>query len=176
MGVTLYAVRHAPTDALGRCIGRTDVSTEVPAHHAARCVERALVARPEHVWSSPLSRCAEVASLLAGAFGVDHRVDERLLEVDFGAWEGRAWSDIEAEDGEALSRWMADWQRVAPPGGETVAALEARVRAWHDQLGPGTHLLVGHAGVIRALRVLGGASWDDSMGRPAPHLELERLR
>jgi alpha-ribazole phosphatase len=93
---------------------------------------------------------------LAAAWGCPHRVDARLLEIHYGAWQGRAWTAIEQEDGERFADFMQHWQHAAPPGGEGLRDLERRVASWYVELGAGDHLLVAHAGVVRALRVLIG--------------------
>ncbi|WP_437286123.1 histidine phosphatase family protein [Sorangium sp. So ce406] len=198
----LVAFRHAPVPLSGVCYGRLDVAAELSAEAAAAAIERALAdlcLRPRAVWSSPLSRCAAPAAELAARLGAPHAVDERLLEIAYGAWEGRAWSDIERDDPIAYAAWLDGWERVGPPGGESALEVEARVRSFWRALGatsgafsapgaPGTsgdvvdpvgarpHLLVAHAGVLRALRVVAcGASWVEAMSAPAPHLAPERF-
>ncbi|MCB9611914.1 MAG: histidine phosphatase family protein [Sandaracinus sp.] len=175
--MALIAIRHAPTHAEGLCVGRYDVATKVPHEDAARTIlERWSGAPADFAWSSPLSRCAEPAHLVAHAWSRPHRVDERVLELAYGAWEGRAWSDLQREDGERLRAWMDAWTEAAPPEGESVAALEARVRAWWQTLPSGRHLLVAHAGVVRALRVIvRGATWEEAMREPVPHLQPTRF-
>lgn len=129
---------------------------------------------PVSVWSSSLTRCAEPARRLALAGGLPHRLDARLLELSYGVWEGRSWEALEREDGARLSAWMAAWREAAPPDGESVMELESRVRAWWSELSDGTHLLVAHAGVVRALRVIvADESWENAMATPVPHLRAE---
>ncbi|WP_437809695.1 histidine phosphatase family protein [Sorangium sp. So ce1078] len=191
----LIAFRHAPVALSGVCYGRLDVAAELSPEGAATAIERALRdvgLRPGVVWSSPLSRCALPAAELAARLGVAHAVDERLVEIAYGAWEGRAWSDIERDDPVAYAAWLDGWERVGPPGGESAIEVEARVRSFWRALGStagasgalgtsGTsgarpHLLVAHAGVLRALRVVAcGASWIEAMSAPAPHLAAERF-
>lgn len=143
---------------------------------AAAAIRDQLPRVPQVVHSSPVSRCVEPAALLAAAWGCPHRVDARLLELHYGAWQGRAWTAIEREDGERFARYMQHWQTEAPPGGERPRDLELRVRSWYAELPEGDHLLVAHAGVVRALRVLtSGAAWDEAMQRDVPHLRLETL-
>ena len=173
----VLAVRHAPTDAAGRCIGQTDVPTVLSADAAAERVLEALAgSRTEiaRVWSSDLQRCAAPAAIVATARGVPHRVEPGLRELAYGEWDGRAWDEIERSDSDRMARWMADWEREKPPGGETVAELEARVRRWEAGLSPNEAvLLLAHAGVVRALRVLrSGTSWGAAMREPVGHLEL----
>ncbi|WP_437631822.1 histidine phosphatase family protein [Sorangium sp. So ce854] len=185
----LVAFRHAPVPLTGVCYGRLDVAAELAAEAAAAAIERGLAdlcLRPRAIWSSPLSRCAAPAAALAARLGAPHAVDERLLEIAYGAWEGRAWSDIERDDPVAYAAWLRDWERLGPPGGESAIEVEARVRSFWRALGAtsgtsgasdaGPHLLVAHAGVLRALRVVAGdASWIEAMSAPAPHLTAERF-
>ncbi|MGK3985727.1 histidine phosphatase family protein [Sorangium sp. So ce136] len=192
----LIAFRHAPVPLAGVCYGRLDVAAELSAEAVATTIERALGdlgLRPRAIWSSPLSRCAGPAAELAARLGAPHAVDERLLEIAYGAWEGRPWSDIERDDPIAYRAWLDGWERAGPPGGESALDVEARVRSFWRALGatpwasgaPGDatdpvvarpHLLVAHAGVLRALRVVAcGASWIEAMSAPAPHLVAERF-
>ncbi|WP_437672762.1 histidine phosphatase family protein [Sorangium sp. So ce131] len=186
----LVAFRHAPVPLAGVCYGRLDVAAELSPAGAADVIERALEDlghRPGVVWSSPLSRCALPAAELAARLGVPHAVDDRLLEIAYGAWEGRAWSDIERDDPMAYAAWLDGWERIGPPGGESAIEVEARVRSFWRALastsgarGPASaaspHLLVAHAGVLRALRVVACAvPWHEAMSAPAPHLAAERF-
>jgi alpha-ribazole phosphatase len=104
-------------------------------------------------------------------------MDPALHELGFGEWEGKSWSSLEAEDGVRLSEWMADWISRAPPGGESALDLERRVRKWHSNLDPErVHLLVSHAGVVRALRVVvRGVDWKTAMLEPVPYQVPEAL-
>jgi alpha-ribazole phosphatase len=99
--------------------------------------------------SSPLTRCATLATALAEARGIEASFDDRLREMDFGAWEGVDWDHIPRHQ---LDHWAEDFLHARPHGGESVAMLAARVDAaltlYRKQ--PGTTLVVTHAGVIRA--------------------------
>ena len=165
---SLTVVRHAQAIAEGVCYGRVDVPVQPPPREALELVSWPLV---DTVWCSPSLRCRELADAVAAQQRVSSRVDDRLHEMDFGAWEGVAWSDIPPHE---LEPWMSDWESAAPPGGETVGQLTDRVAAWHAELAghPHRHLLVAHAGVVRALWVLReGLSWPAAMDRPVVHLQ-----
>jgi alpha-ribazole phosphatase len=179
----LFAVRHAPTEADGLCVGQHDVPTTIAHDDAAQRMRLALDASHEgvvvgtivRVWSSPLSRCREPAARLARGLGTSHTIDPQLLELAYGVWEGRAWDAVAREDGARMHAWMDAWQTATPPGGESVATLEARVRGWWERL-DGMQVLVAHAGVMRALRVVArGMTWEEAMRTPVPHLEVERF-
>ena len=77
--------------------------------------------------------------------------DDRLMELDFGAWEGLPWDDVPRE---ALDAWAADPWAFCPPGGETGAALVARIRAFWSDLPMGDHILISHGGPLKVLAAL----------------------
>jgi len=154
--VTACVWRHPrPRGVDGRCIGaRTDVPVDRRkakrlAHRIRRVARRE--GRGRVVWTSPLRRAAAVGRWLA-RWGFTHRIDPRLAELDFGAWDGRCWSTIGAAEVDA---WCADFKDHAPGGGETVAALMARCAAFLAEHPDA--LAVGHGGWINAAeRVLRG--------------------
>lgn len=101
------------------------------------------------------------------------------MEMDFGDWEGRAWKQIEKDQPGAYQCWMTSWRHLAPPRGEKLAVFEQRVRSWLGERSRReleSSVLIGHAGVIRALWVLGGeSSWEGALGKPIPHLVWLRV-
>lgn len=103
--------------------------------------------------SSPLSRCRAFAENLADRHSLPLALDERLMEVGFGAWEGKSAAEIEQADPGTLARFKLDPVHARPEGAEPLADFHARVSAGLDDLleqHAGQHvLLVGHAGVIR---------------------------
>lgn len=181
MGLTLWLVRHAPVQAApGLCYGRSDLPAEPAATQAAaRALAQAWVAMPAQrgaqplVMSSPLQRARLLAQAFVDAAGprgpdvppMAVHTDARLAEMDFGQWEGRTWDSLGEAD---FAPWMADFARHRVGGGESVAALHARVlAAWHDcqqqAQGQDRHpvLWFTHAGVIRCALLL-------HAGRPLP--------
>ncbi|HSW52323.1 MAG TPA: alpha-ribazole phosphatase family protein [Sulfuricaulis sp.] len=105
--------------------------------------------------SSPLLRCADFARELAARHGLPLHMDDRLVELGFGAWEGRTADELTAEDPAALVRFRRDPIAHAPPGAEPLARFRGRVlEAWDALLERhrGKHVLVvAHAGVIRMM-------------------------
>lgn len=145
----LIVWRHPkPDGARGLCIGRTDLA--VDPRRAKRLAHRirAHVRReggPRTVHTSPLERGAAVGRWLR-RFGFTHRIDADLCEMDFGHWDGQAWSSIDAAQVQA---WEDDFLQHAPGGGESLAQLFARVRRFTtSRVEP--CLVVGHAGWINA--------------------------
>jgi alpha-ribazole phosphatase len=157
-------VRHtriaAPT---GLCYGRSDVPLADTFPEDGRIVRERLPWVPAEVWTSPAFRCRALAERL-GAARV--RIDPRLQELDFGAWEGRRWEDFR---GPACEAWALDPWNLRPPGGETAAELWARVGEVRSELiggNPDRIALITHAGVIRAWR-------GHATGRPMSELWSE---
>lgn len=173
---TIVLVRHTqPEIDEGVCYGQTDVPLPTDFTREAAEIFRRLgslvgkAADSMRILSSPLQRCARLAEFFAAQNPRRHRVvqsDARLREMNFGAWEGRSWAEIEAQDGEALRRWMEDFVHTAPPGGETFHDLQRRAcealqeaiettteetAENNDVAATQTLVVVTHAGVIRAL-------------------------
>jgi alpha-ribazole phosphatase/probable phosphoglycerate mutase len=103
--------------------------------------------------SSPLVRCAAFAREVSERHGLPLSLDERLMEIGFGAWEGRTAAELMAEEPDVLMRFWSDPLHHTPPGAETLTAFRDRVvAAWEETLARhrGRHiLLVGHAGQMR---------------------------
>ncbi|MFF3860644.1 histidine phosphatase family protein [Streptomyces sp. NPDC002209] len=72
-----------------------------------------------------------------------------LQGPDTGQWAGRTLDEVAAEDPAAVRRWLTD-PDYAPPGGESVTALIARVGAALAALPAGTHRAVVDQAVVRA--------------------------
>jgi alpha-ribazole phosphatase len=150
--------RHPkPRGAEGRCIGsRTDLAVDrrkaKRLAHRIRAYAR-LHRLPREVVTSPLARAAAVGRWLQG-WGFGWQVDAALAEVDFGAWDGRPWSDIPPAE---FERWMSDFCGFDFDGGESLNALLARTAAWE----PPCALVVGHGGWINARR------WRGELPTPA---------
>ena len=163
----LVLVRHGITEgADGVCMGHRDLPL---AAHGRPALERlaaawrddaragrAVVPAPTRLVVSDLARARASAEPFADAFGLTPAFEARLREMHFGAWEGRAWSSLEAEDGERLGRWMAGWATEAAPEGEAFPDVARRTAAWladarRDAAPDDVVLAVAHAGSIRAL-------------------------
>lgn len=164
----LWCWRHPRADgAAGRCIGRTDLAPDrrraKRLAHRIRATARTHGLPPE-ISVSPLRRCRDVGRWLR-RWGWRVTVDARLRELDFGAWDGLPWTQIARHEVDA---WQADLLHHAPGGGETLAALAARVQAFVGA-GDGTRLLVTHGGWINALlHVAPGAAHVNAAHWPAP--------
>lgn len=128
----LILVRHGRTaaNAGGLLLGRLDPDLDEGRRQAAALADAVAAGPPPasvaRVVSSPLRRALATAEV----FGVPVEVDERWVELDYGEWDGRPVRDVAAAEWAA---WRAD-PAFAPPGGESLAAMERRVRAACESL------------------------------------------
>lgn len=119
------------------------------------------VGQIDAVVASPLKRAQQTAS----AFGVDVETDERFIELSYGIYEGVPHADVPSE---VWQTWRNDYSYV-PEGGESLAALDSRVReACNDLVERGAKeniVVVSHVSPMKsavawALGVDIGISWN----------------
>ena len=130
---------------------------DVPLNDTGREQARALAqsARAEGfavIYTSPLVRARETAEIVGGALGLEVRPDDRLKEVDVGAWQDRLKDDIARDEPDAWAAFRAAGEDWRVPGGESRLEQQERVI---DALVDITQrrelpaLVVCHRGVIR---------------------------
>jgi alpha-ribazole phosphatase len=109
----------------------------------------------EAIVSSDLRRARATAQAIARHHGLPVKEDRDLREIAFGVWEGATYAEVIAREEALVQRWEADPTRYAPPGGETVTQLHARVvcalERWRARYPQGTVLWAVHGGVIEVL-------------------------
>jgi probable phosphoglycerate mutase len=153
-------LRHGETEhSVGRRFsGRSDPELTARGLAQAQAAARRLAAWPgapiSAVLCSPLSRARVTAGTAAAALGLDPVVDEGLVETDFGAWDGFTFAEVQQRWPTELAAWLGS-PEVAPPGGESFADVQLRVRHARDRVlarHPGrTVLLVSHVTPIKLL-------------------------
>jgi probable phosphoglycerate mutase len=136
-------VRHGATghSAAQRFSGRNNLDLdEVGAAQAEALARRVPGFGPvAAVVSSPLPRAMQTARPLAAALGLDVQPCADLVEVDFGAWEGMTYDEVQAAYPRELADWLAS-PDVAPPAGESFTAASRRIRRGRDAA------IAGHPG------------------------------
>lgn len=153
--IELTAIRHTQVNVpAGLCYGQTDVGLASTYPEELKQIRLKLIGQQfDTVYCSPLSRCRQLA---AGLFpGKLSRVDERLMELNFGHWEMLPWDTITATPD--ADDWFADFVRRPAPGGESFSDLLARTASFLRDLNtkPATHVaVVTHSGILRALSCL----------------------
>lgn len=162
----LTLVRHASTrlNAEHRYQGWCDPPLSDAGRAEALRLRRCLAAEePDFLLSGDSRRCIETAALALPA--VTARLDPRLRELDFGAWDGLTYEECHAADPERLSAWIDDPSRAHPPGGESFESFCGRVDAVLRSLpAAGGVVVLTHGGPLRRLlcRVL-GLGWEEAM-------------
>lgn len=154
MSVTIYLVRHGDTEwsPVRRLAGRTDLPlTAVGEANAAKLAPRLARHDFDRVYVSPLSRARRTAEL--AGFAARAVPDERLLEMSFGAYEGKTVQEIRGE------RPGYAYLKDGSPGGEDAAALGRRCDSWLAEQQGGNVLVFAHSVIMRVLtaRFLGFA-------------------
>jgi broad specificity phosphatase PhoE len=156
----IYFIRHGETDwnLEGRLQGQKDIPLNdvgrVQAEEAARKLQ-ALVPHYEDLAyvASPMTRTRETMEILRATLGLHpevYRLDDRLVELTFGVWEGMTWKEVrKAEPALAALREQDKWHYAPPGGGESYAMLVDRIRPILDDLTRDT-VIVAHGGVARA--------------------------
>lgn len=163
--MNVHLVRHTRPALEGTpCYGRLDADL-LPGWREEVAALPGRLPADAVVISSQDRRCQQLAQLLASRSGREPRIEERLQELDFGAWEGLAWADIAHSE---RVHWAKDVWHRSPPGGETYAALHTRVSAaWQALLltDADQAVIVGNAGPLRALITIALALPRDSFVR-----------
>lgn len=155
--VTIYLLRHGETayNAEGnKYCGRTDIDlTDKGIAQAQRMRDLLQGIQFDAVFSSPLKRAKNTADI---ASGTTDRVmtDTRLIEVDFGQWEGKRPEEFQSDNSQSWDNWLSAPECYrAGDTGENAREVITRLNSFYDELlekySGKTILVVGHNGVNR---------------------------
>lgn len=184
----IYLMRHGETvwNAARRLQGRKDSPlTPKGVAQAAAFGERlkALLlpdGAPCRFLSSPQPRAWQTAVLAVAGMGrdpgeIEH--DDRLMEHDFGAWEGLLWSEVQRDHAESVARRMADKWNAPAPGGESYRDVAERAARWLADVDTGGVAAVFCHGVTtRVIRGLyAGLPQAETMSLAEPQDRIFRL-
>ncbi len=167
----LLLIRHGPTawNEGGRIQGRADIALSAKGRAEVGGWRLPAAFAGARWLTSPLRRASETAALLT-----DRRVvvEPRLIEMDWGLWEGRRGAELRARAPAELAAGEALGLDFRPPGGESPREVGARVQALVAELAadPAPVVAVCHKGVIRAALAL-ATGWDM---RTKPPVRLRR--
>ena len=158
MSKTLYFTRHGQTvwNVENKICGATDSElTELGRQQARELGERLKQAIAEEdgerIWIdeilySPLVRARDTALIISDMTGIPARPEIRLIEQNFGKWEG---TPRNGEDFKVAKRSFVD----SYVGGESMLRLASRIYALLDEISKEpdekTYLLVAHNGIAR---------------------------
>jgi broad specificity phosphatase PhoE len=172
---TIYYIRHGETEwnADGRLQGVQDIPlNDLGRQQAANAgsILAGLFARDGRseqslpFVASPLGRARATMELVRGALKLPvggYSTDDRLREIGYGSWEGSTLAQMQASDPDVFAARQVNKWTVSPPGGESYAAVQARMTDWYRQLTDDT-VAVAHGGTARALMVALGIETSDS--------------
>ncbi|HMF04832.1 MAG TPA: histidine phosphatase family protein [Acidimicrobiia bacterium] len=143
-------VRHGetPPNRAGLLLGRSDAALTDHGEAQAERLAKALAGSGvERVLTSPLRRARDTAAPIAAACDRAVEVDERLIEIDYGDWEGSPFGDLEPA---VVTRWRGDGS-FAPPGGESLEVVAERVASFCEEwLDDRVVVAVSHVSPIKA--------------------------
>ena len=134
---SLILIRHGETDwnVEGRYQGQADPPLNAKgvaqAHKLAQALSSASL---DVLYTSPLRRARQTAQILAETLGLPLHLEPRLMEIHQGDWQGRLRADIAARYPDLFRRWQTEPWVVTPPGGESLAQVQARVYAALDEI------------------------------------------
>ena len=154
----LLLCRHGQTDfnATLRFQGQLDTELSTLGRRQARLLAARLAREPvDAAYASDLVRARETAELAIASRDVPLELDARLREIAFGRWEGLTFAQIKDRFPEDVLARDRDRAGFAMPGGESLAQLAVRARAFLEEAlprHPGQSLLVvSHGGAVNAI-------------------------
>jgi len=170
-GITLYFARHGETEAnvQRHFQGRNDtpltphgrIQAQMLAAILADCVKDKPI---PHFVCSPLPRTRTTMEIILDALGLPrvYDTDERLMEIDLGAWSGLTGDEASALDPAMWDKRVHDkWNVRVPGGGENYAMVADRLTAWARELARDT-VAISHGAATRILRGLFlGLTWEE---------------
>ena len=153
-------VRHGQSKSNegGFLAGVTDVPLSSLGEKQAKAVSEYILSKykVDVVYSSPLERACNTVKGVADALNLPIVKDDRLIEFNFGDYEGLTHEDIKLNYDDAYSKWASNPGVYVPKGGESMAHLQARVVESLKEIGKredGKTVLIGsHSSVVRALQ------------------------
>lgn len=153
----LLFIRHgqALSNQRGLFLGRLDDPlTEKGVDEARHIATRIEAYDIQAVFSSPLRRAADTATIIFGEQGFTR--DDRLVEQDYGRWDGLDFHTIQTRFADDFTAWDTGEPTIAPTNGETLAEVARRGQAFLNEVvnpyqAGETIALVGHAGLLGTL-------------------------
>ncbi|MGN8774255.1 histidine phosphatase family protein [Candidatus Weimeria sp. HCP3S3_B5] len=169
--MTIYLTRHGQTDLNKAHLmqGRTDAPLNAHGRQQALDAARRLSGISfDAVFSSPLRRAIETASLMSGLDKKEIKKDPRLIEVDFGRYENRKYWALGPR---MLSFWLLPTIFPAPSTVETIHDMKKRAHSFLDELSQTSYqnvLISCHGGIMRVLSGILGHKRNELMWNPKP--------
>lgn len=132
----IYLVRHGETEwnKAHRLQGRSDIKLNEKGRELALITGKAFEDRSlDVIFSSPLIRAYETASLIRGHRDTSIVCDDRIKEICFGDYEGKETEELMKDGSGRLQAFFGETEKYDPPdGGESIDELRARTQSFLD--------------------------------------------
>ena len=170
---TVYIVRHA--EAVGnsefRFNGITDTDiTEKGEHQLDSLAERFRSVSFDRIYSSPLIRTRKTADAVNRFHGLDIIIDNDIIEINGGSWEGRKMDEVGKESPELVMMWVKDPLNFKAPDGESMRDVFARVSSALKRLAAEnqgkTIVVVSHGCAIKNMLCYASTGDMSEIGKP----------
>ena len=153
MSRIIHFVRHGTHAEVGRVLsGRSEIALDARGRDEAEARARRLDGLPiASLHSSPRRRAQETAAAIADRRGLKIASAPALDEIDFGAFTGRSFADLDGDP--SWQGWNAERGLARCPGGETMAEAVARAIAYLAAI-PAAQtpaVCVSHCDIIRGI-------------------------
>ena len=147
----ILLIRHGQTASNrdGLLVGRIDPPlTELGESQAQRLGVRLQGSNPAFILSSPLLRARQTADAIAASTGLTVEIEDRLVEMNYGEWDGTPIADVPIE---VWRQWRSD-PEFKPPGGESLHDVSKRVGSLMGELliSDDLAIVVSHVSPIKA--------------------------
>jgi broad specificity phosphatase PhoE len=153
---TFFLIRHASCRGLGQTLwGRTPgICLDDTGEMQAQCLpDRFKNVTLDAIYSSPLERALQTASVIAESMKLDVKTNDAVNEINFGEWTGRTFEELSGDE-----RWRhfnSHRSMTIIPGGETFLEVQNRIVKEVEMLalqhGKSHVAIISHADVIRAV-------------------------
>lgn len=127
MADTIHLIRHGHHALLGGmlCGRMAGVALDDLGRQQMAACARQLSPRPTMIQSSPRLRALQSASILAEPLSLPVEVVSDMDEIDIGDWTSASFAELDRDP--HWQRWNGRRGSTAPPNGESMQSLQARV-------------------------------------------------
>ena len=153
-------IRHGESlsNREGRVQGQADVKLSDAGRQQATAVASWCKSQSFHkksceLWSSPLCRARETADVIGTAIGLSAQIEDKLVELNAGVFQGHLWDDLADRFPEDVAQWRSGDVDFQIPGGESRRQLAERGRHALQSLScrpVDSMVIVAHGGVLTA--------------------------
>jgi len=160
MSRLLYVIRHGQTD--WNATNKIQGATNTPLNEFGRAqAKRNGATLKKHLTdandfqfvSSTLDRARETMEIVRAELGLPkdaYETDARLIEVNYGAWQGSSWEELRKENSAPIEQRFNDLWGTVPPDGESYEQASNRILTWLEGTS-GNMVIVTHGGIMRCI-------------------------